>query len=72
MSPNAKEQLYVRVTQARADAQRVVADAQVTTEAVRSTAASARTARKTRWTIRYERAFMKNSGLLSELDRPGD
>jgi hypothetical protein len=72
VNANLKDQLFVRVTQARADAERVVADAQATTDAVRSTTASARTARKRRWTIRYERAFMKNNGLLSELDRPGD
>jgi hypothetical protein len=67
-----KEQLYVRVAEAQAHARRTISDARETAETVRSTAASARTARKRRWTIRYEQAFKKNSGLLSELDRPGD
>jgi hypothetical protein len=72
VNASVRNQLYHRVSQARSNAEQTVADARATTEAVRSTQVSAQTARKRRWTIRYERAFMKNSGLLSELDRPGD
>jgi hypothetical protein len=67
-----KEQIFLRISRARAHAQRVVEDARATTESTRSTAATVQIARRRRWTIRYQQAFIKNSDRLSELDRPGD
>jgi hypothetical protein len=72
MNTTLKEQLHLRVNEARATAQRAVADARATTESTRSTAATMRIARKRRWTIRYQQAFVKNNDRLSELDRPVD
>jgi hypothetical protein len=67
-----KDQLYHRVTRATSTAARAVELSRETAERTQTTTKAARRARRLRWSIRYEQAFMKNSRKLSELDRPAD
>lgn len=72
MNAALKDQLYHRVARANSTAARTVELARETAERTQAATTATRRARRLRWSIRYEQAFMEHSRKLGQLDRPAD